>query len=70
MLIHGLWFLCDDGLVRPVLKGEVRRPAGDWCKLPFLVDTGADRTVFSADVLELFGRTGAVPDSELVIALV
>lgn len=53
MLIQGVWYLCDDGLVRPVLKGEVRGPTGQWDKVAFLVDSGADRTVFSADIVEL-----------------
>ena len=51
MRIDGLWYLCDDGVVRPVFQSEVMTAAGAWVKVPFLVDTGADRTVFSGDVL-------------------
>jgi hypothetical protein len=51
MRIDGAWRLCDDGIIRPVIRGEVRTPDGGWVQVPFLADTGADRTVFSADVL-------------------
>jgi hypothetical protein len=50
MLIHGVWLVCPDGAVRPVLRGEVEGGDGSWVKVPFLVDTAADRTVLSADV--------------------
>ena len=52
MRISGLWYLCDDGVVRPVIRGEIQAADGSWVKAPFLVDTGADRTVFSADILK------------------
>jgi hypothetical protein len=52
MLISGVWLLCDDGVVRPVIYGEVLAGSGSWVKAPFLVDTAADRTVFSADILK------------------
>jgi hypothetical protein len=51
MLIDGLWHLCDDGIMRPVLRGEVLAADGAWIPVPFLLDTGADRTVFSKDIL-------------------
>src|SRR5262245_36051165 len=52
MRIDGVWHLCDDGIVRPVIRGEILAEDGSWVKAPFLVDSAADRTVFSADVLE------------------
>lgn len=52
MLISGLWHLCDDGMVRPVTRAEILTGDGSWSKARFLVDTGADRTVFSADILD------------------
>jgi predicted aspartyl protease len=55
MRIDGLWHLCDDGMVRPILRGEIQASDGSWVKAPFLVDTGADRTVLSADVLVALG---------------
>jgi hypothetical protein len=47
MLIRGLWTLCDDGIIRPVIDSEVLAADGSW----LLVDVGADRTVFTAAVL-------------------
>ncbi len=52
MRINGNWHLCDDRLVRPVIWGEILAADGSWLKARFLVDTGADRTVFSADILD------------------
>jgi len=52
MLISGVWHLCDDGLVRPVMHAEILASDGSWIKTPFLLDTGADRTVLSADILQ------------------
>ena len=51
MRIDGEWLLCDDGIVRPVIRGEILAGDGTWQRAEFLVDTGADRTVFSAAVL-------------------
>ena len=51
MLIPGVWHLCDDGIVRPVIRSELLAHDGLWVKTLFLLDTGADRTVISADVL-------------------
>jgi hypothetical protein len=53
MRINGEWYLCDDSVVRPVIRGEVLAGDGSWARVPFLVDTGADRTVFSAAILAL-----------------
>lgn len=51
MYINGVWFLCADGLVRPVIRGQILTGHGTWVSAPLLVDTGADRTVFSAGLL-------------------
>ncbi|ETX05002.1 MAG: hypothetical protein ETSY2_25535 [Candidatus Entotheonella gemina] len=48
MQINGEWLLCDDGIVRPIIRGEILSGDGSWVPAEFLVDTGADRTVFSA----------------------
>lgn len=55
MRIDGAWRLCDDDIVRPVLRVEVRTASGDWAPLHFLVDIGADRTVFQAALLQVLG---------------
>ena len=51
MRIEGMWFLCNDGVVRPVIHGEILASDHSWVKVAFLVDSGTDRTVFSADKL-------------------
>ena len=51
MQINGEWLICDDGIVRPVVRGEILAANGSWVPVPFLLDTGADRTVFSAAIL-------------------
>ena len=55
MRIDGTWSLCDDGVVRPLIVGEVMTSNGSWEPAEFLVDTGADRTVFSAAILAKLG---------------
>ncbi len=53
MVLFGQWLLCPDGIVRPVVRGEILTGDGmTWEKAPFLMDTGADRTVLSGDVLK------------------
>ncbi len=51
MQIAGDWMFCDDGIIRPVIRGEIRCSSGAWIEAPFLLDTGADKTVFSAAIL-------------------
>jgi hypothetical protein len=61
MRIAGEWYLCDDGVVRPVLFIDVIGPTGVTVDEKFLVDPGADRTVFSAGLLSQLGGTTASP---------
>lgn len=53
MHMSGEWYLFEDGIARPVIRGEILARDGAWVRAPFLVDTGADRTVFSAAILTL-----------------
>jgi len=55
MQISGEWLVCDDDVRRPVIRGEVLASDGRWLPAEFLVDTGADRTVFSAGLFALLG---------------
>lgn len=55
MRIDGAWLLCDDQVLRPLIIGEILTGSGSWESAEFLVDTGADRTVFSAPVLNKLG---------------
>ncbi len=48
MRIVGEWFVCADGVPRPTLKGFAADVTGTNCRERFLVDTGADATVFAA----------------------
>ncbi len=53
MHINGVWSLCDDDVLRPVIYGEILTGSGLWVPTEFLVDTGADRTVLSAATLAI-----------------
>jgi hypothetical protein len=55
MLIGGQWLLRDDGVVRPVVRANALAADGSWKSVAFLVDVGADRTVFSAPILTDLG---------------
>jgi hypothetical protein len=55
MRFDGVWRVCDDGIVRPVLQGAVRAKNDLWIPAAFLADTAADRTVLSAEVLQALG---------------
>jgi len=53
MRVNGEWYPCADGIVRPVLWGEVLASSGAWMRAGFLIDTGADRTVLSGNLLNM-----------------
>jgi hypothetical protein len=55
MRIDGEWYVGDDGVARPVIRGEILAANDTWVRAPFLLDTGADRTVLSAAILRLLG---------------
>lgn len=55
MRIFGEWFCCEDGIMRPTIRAGVLGADGQLRRDRFLVDPGADRTVFSA---ELSGKLG------------
>ena len=55
MRVNGEWLLCDDGIERPVIRGEVATHDGLWLAAEFLVDTGADRTVLTTDMFSALG---------------
>src|SRR5688572_2207659 len=81
MRIDGEWSLCDDGVVRPVIRAEVRASDGSWQGAEFLLDIGADRTVLSAalwrllqiepspSALRLGGLGGSTPSVEVSSAI-
>jgi hypothetical protein len=51
MRIVGEWLECDDGITRPAVRAQVLNVDGQFVADRFLVDSGADRTAFSADLL-------------------
>jgi hypothetical protein len=65
MRIDGAWRLCDDGVIRPVFQGEVLAADGTWEPVTFLADSGADRTVFSAEDLGNLALPPAAPAGAL-----
>ena len=52
MQVLGEWYECDDGVERPVIHGRTLAADGSWVQTPFLVDTGADRTVLSSEIFD------------------
>ena len=65
MRIDGEWLLFDDGIARPVIRGEILTGGGFWQPAEFLVDTGADRTVFSAATLAQLGLHPLAPQERI-----
>src|SRR5687767_8672090 len=65
MQIEGSWSLCDDGIVRPLIYGAVLTGSGSWEPVEFLVDTGADRTVFSESTLTRLGLESILTEDRL-----
>jgi hypothetical protein len=51
MRIVGEWLVCDDGVTRPSVRASVRDVDGALILERYLIDSGADRTVLSADLL-------------------
>ena len=63
MRFNGEWLQCDDGIIRPVIRAEILTGDGGWRAFELLIDTGADWTVISANVLEsLNGQTTVAQD--------
>jgi len=65
MRINGRWYRCLDGVIRPVIPVAIVSSDGDLKTRYFLVDTGADRTVLTADLLEETGLQPLDPEFQL-----
>ncbi len=65
MRFDGEWLECDDGILRPVMRGEILTGIGAWRAFELLVDTGADRTVISANVLETLRLETSEPQDRI-----
>ena len=66
MRINGGWFETDERLPQPVMIGALQTADGRWVKCPFLIDTGADTTVFSPKVLRQLGRPITLAPKQLL----
>jgi|SRR5208282_2421158 len=65
MLCQGEWLLCDDGIVRPIMRARILGGDGTWQDIEFLLDTGADRTVIAASVLDLLNLQHVRPKDRI-----
>ncbi len=65
MRCKGEWLRCDDGIVRPIMRARVLGSDDAWASVIFLLDTGADRTVISASVLDELALPFVQPDDRI-----
>jgi hypothetical protein len=63
MRIVGEWLECDDGVTRPIVRANVLNVGGQFIAERFLIDTGADRTVLSGDLLQDLRLSAISPSS-------
>jgi hypothetical protein len=63
MRIVGEWFACADGELRPVVEGYAADITGAERQERFLVDTGADATVFTAGFFQRLGLPFRLPQA-------
>jgi hypothetical protein len=68
MRIVGEWFVCTDGVVRPVVKGYAADIAGAEHEERFLVDSGADATVLTAGFYQTLGLPSRSPQMGVGLA--
>lgn len=68
MRVNGEWLICEDGVIRPTVTGVVRIPHGQMVEVPFLLDAGADRTVFSARFLHRLLPLKTAADDQIHLA--
>lgn len=68
MRVNGEWLECDDGVIRPSMPGLVRTADGQMMEVTFLLDGGADRTVFSVDLLALLQPLATVESEQIHLA--
>jgi len=67
MRINGAWLPGADGVIRPTVQGAVRLANGKWLEVSFLLDAGADRTVFSSDFLSFLQPLEVIGTQEIVL---
>jgi len=67
MRIVGEWRLCDDAVTRPALRARVQAADGAYHVEVFLVDSCADRTVFSENLLSRLGFPTIPAPGDLIL---
>jgi hypothetical protein len=67
MRIVGEWLICDDLVPRPCVRGRVVGADGTFSEDDFLIDTGADRSVFGAGLLAKLGILTVTPSTEIAL---
>jgi predicted aspartyl protease len=55
MLFAGNWFTASNGVTCPLIDARVTAADGSRVDESFLIDTGADRTVLTAELLRTLG---------------
>ena len=65
MKVVGEWRVCEDGVTRPALRAKILAHDGNHHVEVFLVDSCADRTVFSANLLSRLGFSQTLPPASL-----
>ena len=55
----------DDSVLRPIIRGEILCADGSCVEVYFLVDTGADRTVFNASTLLKINLPHLKPENKI-----
>ena len=51
MKVYGAWVESESGVIEPRISLHVLSGDAEWIKAEFLIDTGAERTVFSYELL-------------------
>ena len=65
MRIDGQWLPFDDGELRPVVRAQLIAADGSPVETLLLVDTGADRTVFTRAVLDALELPASQPVEQM-----
>jgi hypothetical protein len=68
MRVNGAWMPADDGVIRPVVPGLVLLPDNQWHEVSFLLDAGADRTVFSTGFLLRLRELQPIDSSQILLS--
>jgi len=68
MRVNGAWLSGEDGVIRPIVPGAVRLAGGEWLEVSFLLDAGADRTVFSSDFFSFLQPLEVVGAETILLA--